>query len=264
MNADTHQAQNKASQIRALKRASFNFSKSSLNYTHQQIQQALESLALYFDSYVSDVEANESMVSKFKPARMHFNHKESIFWGSLLKKQDHNAEFEQRFDMSLKEAQLGYNAKYANASLRLGIADIALNVKTECGLFKDEKFDPHADIKLEAQGSLASARLNARVGTQNIYATARATGSVGAVYAKAHVVLNSEEQSLEASVGAAALKGECEIAFNLFGARVTLTGQGSIGSAEATISYHHKNREWEFGSKLGFIAGLGFKINVRY
>lgn len=24
------------------------------------------------------------------------------------------------------------------------------------------------------------------------------------------------------------------------------------------------NREWEFGSKLGFIAGLGFKIKVSY
>ena len=28
------------------------------------------------------------------------------------------------------------------------------------------------------------------------------------------------------------------------------------------LSYRHRNREWEFGSKLGFIAGTGFKVNA--
>lgn len=30
------------------------------------------------------------------------------------------------------------------------------------------------------------------------------------------------------------------------------------------MSYRHKNREWEFGSKLGFIAGTGFRLKVSY
>jgi len=51
---------------------------------------------------------------------------------------------------------------------------------------------------------------------------------------------------------------------NILGAKVTLTAQGSVGSAEANFSYHFSSREWEIGSKLGFIAGLGFKINVSY
>ena len=44
-------------------------------------------------------------------------------------------------------------------------------------------------------------------------------------------------------------------------------GQGirvNVLKAEEEVSFSHKNREWEFGSKLGFIAGLGFKVNVTY
>ena len=43
-----------------------------------------------------------------------------------------------------------------------------------------------------------------------------------------------------------------------------MTGSGSIGSAEANLTYHRSAKEWEFGSKLGFIAGLGFKVKVEY
>ena len=70
------------------------------------------------------------------------------------------------------------------------------------------------------------------------------------------------ENALKA--GAAAVQGEVQCAFELFGAKVTITGSGSLGSAQAELTYSHKNREWEFGSKLGFIAGLGFHVKVEY
>ena len=73
-----------------------------------------------------------------------------------------------------------------------------------------------------------------------------------------------KEQSFEAGVGVAALRGETRCVLNILGVKVTLTAQGSLGSAEANFSYHFSSREWEIGSKLGFIAGLGFKINVSY
>lgn len=84
------------------------------------------------------------------------------------------------------------------------------------------------------------------------------------MYADATCVLSMEEQTIKAGVGACALRGEASIAFNIFGVKVTLTGKGSLGSAEANFEYSHRNREWIIGSKLGFIAGLGFKIRVNY
>ena len=83
-------------------------------------------------------------------------------------------------------------------------------------------------------------------------------------YRIAEAIFNLNEQTLDLGVGGSALKGEVEAAFHVFGAKVTLTGQGSVGSAELNMSYHHSNREWEFGSKLGFIVGTGFKVKVQY
>jgi hypothetical protein len=65
-------------------------------------------------------------------------------------------------------------------------------------------------------------------------------------------------------VGAAALRGECSAAFSLFGVTVTMTGSASLLSTEASMTYRHKNREWEFGTSLGFIAGLGFNWKISY
>ena len=103
--------------------------------------------------------------------------------------------------------------------------------------------------------------MNARIGNSKVYASARATGQVGVAYANCKAVFSKKVQSF---VGVAALRGETRCVLNILGAKVTLTAQGSVGSAEANFSYHFSNREWEIGSKLGFIAGLGFKINVSY
>jgi hypothetical protein len=119
-------------------------------------------------------------------------------------------------------------------------------------------------LSSEASLALLSSTVNARVGNAKIYASARATGQVGVAYATCKAVLSKKEQSFEAGVGVAALKGETRCVFSVMGAKVTLTAQGSIGSAEANLSYRFSSREWEIGSKLGFIAGLGFKINVSY
>lgn len=106
--------------------------------------------------------------------------------------------------------------------------------------------------------------MNARIGNSKVYASARATGQVGVAYANCKAVFSKKVQSFEAGVGVAALRGETRCVLNILGAKVTLTAQGSVGSAEANFSYHFSSREWEIGSKLGFIAGLGFKINVSY
>ncbi|MFR9254157.1 MAG: hypothetical protein ACLVJ6_00665 [Merdibacter sp.] len=81
---------------------------------------------------------------------------------------------------------------------------------------------------------------------------------------RGEAVLSAQEQTLKLKAGAAAVQGEVQCAFELFGAKVTITGSGSLGSAQAELTYSHKNREWEFGSKLGFIAGLGFHVKVEY
>ena len=115
-----------------------------------------------------------------------------------------------------------------------------------------------------AQAALLQAGAEVWTGGSLIGASASAEGTAGYAYAEAEAVLSKEEQTIHAGAGVCALRGEVRCVLKIFNVRITLTGSGSIGSAEAEVSFSHKNREWEFGSKLGFIAGLGFKVNVTY
>ena len=130
--------------------------------------------------------------------------------------------------------------------------------------WKNKVINPSIYLSGSTSLSLLSGTASARIGQSMVYGTASASGQVGVVYAKAKAVLSASEQTLDLDVGAAALQGEVKSSFQFFDAKITLTGSGSIGSAQANVSYHHKTREWEFGSKLGFICGLGFKVKVEY
>lgn len=148
----------------------------------------------------------------------------------------------------------------ANAAILDGEIKSSISAR----LWKNKKFDPRVVLQGEASVALLSSTVNARIGNSKVYASARATGQVGVAYANCKAVFSKKVQSFEAGVGVAALRGETRCVLNILGAKVTLTAQGSVGSAEANFSYHFSNREWGIGSKLGFIAGLGFKINVSY
>ncbi|MBB5183584.1 hypothetical protein [Catenisphaera adipataccumulans] len=151
-----------------------------------------------------------------------------------------------------------------DGGINADVGAVDLKGKAEASLFKNKKLYPHLELTGKASASVLSGTVYANAGNQWLRGHAHATGQVGTVYANAEAVLSPDEQTFDLGVGAAALRGEVETSLSIFGAKVSLTGSGSVGSAEAQISYHHKNREWEFGSHLGFIAGLGFKVNVQY
>ena len=144
-------------------------------------------------------------------------------------------------------------------------AHVGLEGEAYASLFNAEgKLDPQAAAYASASACLAQASLSLQTNVPYIGATAKVSGSLGAVYAEAQAVLSKEEQTLKLKAGAAAVTGEAQCAFDVFGIKVTLSGSASLGCAEAELTYTHKNREWEFGSKLGFIAGLGFRVKVEY
>lgn len=245
--------------------------KYSIIQRHSQIQSLVSGLVDHLNQSANVYEAaeknlwNSGYVSTYiQNGSVQTSHYEN--WNAIahLMKQDKKTTLSASASWAYKEAGATFRMRYASATARAKIGDFQVKGSCEIGLWKDKEWDPRLEVSAKAQASLLSAQVSGRVGTNNVYATASAKGSAGTIYAEATCVLNQNEQTLEAGVGAAALRGEASLAFNFFGARITLTAEGSIGSAEAKLSYHHKNREWEFGTKLGFIAGLGFKINVSY
>ena len=245
--------------------------KYSIIQRHSQIQSLVSGLVDHLNQSANVYEAAENNLWNSGYVSTYIQNgsvQTSLYeiWNAFahLMKQDKKTTLSASASWAYKEAGATFRMRYASATARAKIGDFQVKGSCEIGLWKDKEWDPRLEVSAKAQASLLSTQVSGRVGTNNVYATASAKGSAGTIYAEATCVLNQNEQTLEAGVGAAALRGEASLAFNFFGARITLTAEGSIGSAEANLSYHHKNRSWEFGTKLGFIAGLGFKINVSY
>lgn len=130
---------------------------------------------------------------------------------------------------------------------------------------EEQKFDPRIVVNAESSLALLSSTVNARIGNSKSLCE-RSSNRTKLVLRMRLVKLlflgKNSRLKLELVLQPYAAKHV--IVLNILGAKVTLTAQGSVGSAEANFSYHFSSREWEIGSKLGFIAGLGFKINGSY
>lgn len=167
--------------------------------------------------------------------------------------------------VSAIKAALGHSLGIINTALSFVVGDFRVKGEAHLTLFdKERNWDPELVLYAGAQASLLQAGVEAWTGGSWISASAQAEGTAGYAYAEAEAILSKDEQTIHAGAGVCALRGEVQCVLNIFNVRITLIGSGSIGSAEAEMSFSHKNREWEFGSKLGFIAGLGFKVNVAY
>ena len=158
--------------------------------------------------------------------------------------------------VSALKAVMSHSLGILNTAISAALGDFRIKGEAHLTLFdKERQWDPELVLYAGAQAALLQAGAEVWTGGSLIGASASAEGTAG---------LSKEEQTIHAGAGVCALRGEVRCVLKIFNVRITLTGSGSIGSAEAEVSFSHKNREWEFGSKLGFIAGLGFKVNVTY
>lgn len=237
----------------------------SLTIQKLSVSRSLEQLSLYFTTLADQAEAAENQKAFFVPGKVVTSHREYWNLGRQLNKQPAKTTLTGSLDASWKTGSLTAAHDKYTATGKVDLLKAHLKGTASMQFWKDKKFDPKADLAAEGSLCAASAQLSASwKPVSGLNVSGYAKGEVGAVYGKAEAVLSKEELSIEGTVGAAAVRGECSLSFSFMGAIVTLTGTGSLGSAEASFSYHHKNKEWEMGSKLGFIAGLGFKIKVNY
>lgn len=263
MRIDTEQCRTLSASFRSLQEA---YVLPSHLYTAKlTVSNSIDRLANYFSAIASQAEAVEQSRALFQPGEVITSHHEYWNLGRQLQKLPAKTTFTGSLAASWKTASLNASYKDFSCNGKLDLVKANLKGTASVQLWNEEKFEPKVDIGASGSLSAASATVSAAWNPiKGVSAIGYAKGEVGAVYGKAEAVISKEELSIEGSVGAAALRGECSLSFSLLGTMITITGQGSLGSAEAGFSYHHKNKEWEFGSKLGFIAGLGFKIKINY
>lgn len=159
----------------------------------------------------------------------------------------------------------------ANKSMRyltmqgsMDVGKVSVSADAKAVLKQNDKWDPALILQAEASAALAKATATIRLGNDYIHADGEVSGGVGVASAEAKAIINKEEISLKAEAGVAALKGEVKGSFSVFGATITLSGSGEVGSIGGGAEFSSKKGEWELGGKLSFIAGLGFKVKVNY
>lgn len=238
--------------------------KAALSSRHQDIVARMQQLSSFCTQSAQAYEDNEnSLLSMYKG---YVNTSGSIrpYLEGVINKDGKILRASGSIDCAA--SQFAYNHKTKNSRLNIeaDVGKFAASGSADVHVWKDKVFDPSLYLAGSASFSILSGSASFRLGNSHIHADASASGQAGVAYANAQAVLNKSEQKLNLDVGVAALQGEVKSSFSFFNAKVTLTGSGSIGSAQANISYHHKQKEWEFGSKMGFICGLGFKVKVEY
>ena len=236
---------------------------------HLEVQNSLARLALWFEETASSAENAEGIlspaVSCWKPGTLQTSHTEVWNLGKQLRKKSVQTSLSGQANLAAASATWTDRGTHHSFQTRADLLNFSASGTVRARLWDKSKFNPEVKLNGEASMTAASVSGNYRLFSgSGTSASLNVKGEAGAVYAKAQAVVSASEQSLDLAVGAAVFRGECSLAFSLLGCSVTITGQGSVGSCEASVSYHHRNREWEFGSKLGFIAGTGFKIKVNY
>lgn len=242
MKGDSIACQNLSLEYKALASRPLSSKDPTINERQYRIAKEIMDIANYLSKSASLIESCEHKQSAWKPGKVNLIKYTNLNLVSQLTKQSRYSYGSIRYTKSFKEWNKNYTKPYFHVGANATLLDGEIKSSISARIWKNKKFDPRIVLNAESSLALLSSTVNARIGNSKVYASARVTGQVGV----------------------AALRGETRCVLNILGAKVTLTAQGSVGSAEANFSYHFSSREWEIGSKLGFIAGLGFKINVSY
>ena len=153
--------------------------------------------------------------------------------------------------------------KYMNMEGRLSFGNLQASADAKVQLKNEEdKFDPELTLKGNINGSLGEIKAIAGFGTSYLHVDGEATGRVGAAKAEGELTINKEEFTAKGEVGVAALQGEVKGSFTIFGYKVTVTGEGELGSAGFGAEFSSKEGELEFGGKVSFLAGIGLKVKI--
>lgn len=160
--------------------------------------------------------------------------------------------------------QYNKKMKYGSFGADVQVGSVDVSVDAKATLFKDGKIHPSLFLEANANAAIAQVGIFAKIGNDYLSAQGDANVKVGCASAEAKAVINRDELTMKASVGAAAIRGEVKGTINIFGVKISATGIGEVGSVGASAEFSSKKGEFEIGTKASFLAGLGFKIRVTY
>ena len=248
MKIDTNQCRQIASDLSRYQRSLY-FGTYELDQRHQQILYEIQKLQKYFSTMAYEAEQVET---NLRPSRSYYKK-----WNQKITPFSDHA-----YVATGTFKYYAYHSEHKKEHVRMStnVGNCIVSTKCEAGIVKA----PHIRVQAKSEVSLLHSKVSTSIGNKNVHLNASGSAKIGVASAKAVAVMSQQEQTLQFHVGASAIEAEAVCAFRVFHTTVTLTGSKSLGTAELDLSYSHKNKEWEIGSKLGFIAGVGLKVNVKF
>ena len=209
MNIDTEQCHNIARQFSTWQKWIY-FNEFELDHRHQQIQQGLESLQLYFAEMARQAEQVEEAIHPHSQSYWKVNHHFTPISNFLGKKS--------AFSMG---ASCIYHAHHSvrqneHASLTTNVGNFQASGTCQAGIWKEQKFDPNLKMQIQSQASLLHATATTKLGGNKVYFETKETAKVGVVVAKAEAILNKEEQTIGFHIGLLLLGHSLQYEIRLF------------------------------------------------
>lgn len=131
-------------------------------------------------------------------------------------------------------------------------------------LFEDGTFHPEVSLGAGAEASGATGEINAQFGTDDYNVHVGAEGTAGHAVAEAGVSLSDEGVTLKAEVGAAALEGEVEGGFTIFGVNIDVSASGAVGAVGVGGEFNATTNSVSIGGNIAALLGLGLNIKISW
>ena len=265
MTLETQDFRQIASALSSL-RSSLWFTNPVLASRHTQIQNQLMALAGFFNRIALLVEQSESSLASRQKSYVAqspgFNASYSASGSLNGLMRGRSASITGDFDYAAIAGSNTWSSGGASSSFSADMLAVSGNAGAAFRLKKNDRYDPSLSLTASASGHVAGAEATAGYSAGAFEAQVRAAGEAGVAYAEAEAVISSDEVTLSAQAGAALARGECELAIELAGVRVTFGLSGSLGSVEAGFGYSAKANEWETSVNFGLLAGAGLSVRV--
>ena len=269
MKLDTSQCEQIADAIAALK-SSQSFPDASLQSRHESIQSKLSALEAFFRRLALLVEENEEALAKISPIEISdvsgasYSGSTSGSVASLLTGKSVSGSLNANYALGATHSTWASESGNALATTTIGAIEGSVQGKASLQVLKDKKLAPQLELEASAKGHLMAGSLNASLKEGVLAASIAACGEVGAVYGNAKAAFSLDEQVFKAQVGAAVARGECSLAFELLGIKLTIGVSGSFGGVEAGFEYSNKVNQWTMGFNGALFAGGGLRIQLDY
>lgn len=258
MTLDSETCRQFASLIKSLK-GSVWLETPALKSRHTQILAGLDAMAGMFESMATLAVQTESTLLNSMPwtgtAAAGFTCSGSVTGSAAKLLSSGTIKATGKASYVLGESTASWSSDLASAAATIRALEVSANGTASLKAVSGKSISPTLTLNGTLSAAIANTAVTASISRSSITASATGKAETGTVYVKAKAVVNNTGIDADFSVGLAAVRGECVLAVDISGLKLSLTLTGIVGGMEISASYKQTTSSWETG--IGAAIGIG-------